>query len=164
MYQPKFIINQQILKNIGVVEACKEVITTAPLVPAWRKQFQSEAQARTIYYGTHLEGNDLSFVQAQKVIEGKTIVARGRDIQEIINYRNVLKYLDKQKFSSYSEKKLKKIHKLVVNRILEDEKAGKYRNTQVVVKEGRTGKVIFSPPSAVEIPFQLEDFFIWLTT
>ncbi|HUV46731.1 MAG TPA: hypothetical protein VMW29_01220, partial [Candidatus Bathyarchaeia archaeon] len=61
MYTPKFIINQQVLKNIGVIEACKEVITTAPLIPAWEKQFQSEAETRTIHYATHLEGNDLSF-------------------------------------------------------------------------------------------------------
>jgi len=168
MYVPKFTINQQILKNIGVIEACKEVITTAPLVPAWEKKFQSEAQARTIHYGTHLEGNDLSFTQARKVMEGEKIIAKERDIQEVINYRNVLKYLDKlEKVESqfkYTEKTLKKIHRLVIERILEPERAGKYRKTQVVVKEGRSGKVVFSPPRAIEVPFQLEDFFTWLNS
>jgi len=169
VYTPKFIINQQVLKNIGVIEACKEVITTAPLIPAWEKQFQSEAETRTIHYATHLEGNDLSFSQAREVIEGKKIVARGRDIQEVINYRNVLKYLerlDKQrkKGFGYTQQILKKIHKLVVARILEEYRIGKYRRTQVVVKEGKTGKVIFNPPKAIEVPFQLDDFFSWLNS
>jgi Fic family protein len=177
MYTPKFTINQQILKNIGVIEACKEVITTAPLIPAWEKQFQSEAEVRTIHYGTHLEGNDLSLNQAREVIEGRKIVARGRDIQEVINYRNVLKYLDKLDKKSegkdqtrgksslaYSIKTLRKIHSLVVKKILDEERAGKLRKTQVVVKDSRSGKVIFSPPKALEVPFQLEDFFGWLNS
>jgi len=39
---------------------------------------------------------------------------------------------------------------------------GKYRQTQVVVKDGFTGAVTFRPPPAVEVPFLLEDFFAWL--
>ena len=165
MYTPKFTINQQILKNIGVIEACKEVITTAPLIPAWEKQFQSDAKVRTIYYGTHLEGNDLSLIQARKVIEGRKILAKGRDIQEVINYRNVLKYLDKLDRKSerkdeekgksglnYGVRTLQKIHSLVVEKILEKQKNGKLRKTQVVVKDSRSGKVIFSPPKALEVP------------
>jgi Fic family protein len=175
MYTPKFTINQQILKNIGLIEASKEVITTAPLIPAWEKKFQSEAQARTIHYGTHLEGNDLSFTQARKVMEGEKIVAQERDIQEVINYRNVLKHLDKlgekhqgdrrdkeDKEFIYTEETLKKIHKLVVDRVLDENRAGKYRKTKVVVKEGKSGQVVFTPPPAVEVPFQIEDFFSWL--
>lgn len=172
MFSPDFTINQNILKNIGAIEASKEVITTAPLIPAWEKKFQSEAKARTIHYGTHLEGNDLSFTQARKIMEGKKIIAKERDIQEVINYRNVLKHLDKlgepasdgKKLFIYTEKTLKKIHKLIVNRILEKDRTGKYRRTQVVVKEGKSGKVVFSPPPAVEVPFQLEDFLIWLNS
>lgn len=162
------------MKNIGVIEACKEVITTAPLIPAWEKQFQSDAQVRTIHYGTHLEGNDLSLNQAREVIEGKTVLAKGRDIQEVINYRNVLKYLDKLDKKSgqkegkskphYSSRILQKIHSLVVEKILEADRAGKLRKTQVVVKDSHSGKVIFSPPKALEVPFQLEDFFSWLNS
>jgi len=47
---------------------------------------------------------------------------------------------------------------------LEKGRAGKYRKTKVTVKESRTGKVIFTPPPAIEIPFQLEDFFFWLNS
>ena len=35
MYQPQFTITNKILKNIGVIEASKEVIENSPLVPAW---------------------------------------------------------------------------------------------------------------------------------
>ncbi len=91
MYQPKFSISNKILKNIGQIEAAKEVIENAPLVPYYEKQFQSDAIVRTVHHGTHIEGNDLSLDQTRKVLEGKEIVGRERDIQEVINYRNVMK-------------------------------------------------------------------------
>ena len=52
MYQPKFVITNKILKNIGAIEAAKEVIENAPLVPYYEKQFQSEAIARMVHHST----------------------------------------------------------------------------------------------------------------
>lgn len=169
MFSPKFTITQKILKNIGIIEACKEVITEAPLIPVWEVEFQKEAAARMVHYGTHLEGNKLSFSQAKKVMEGEKVVAKERDIQEVINYRNVIKYLEKleekgKKGVEYTQSLLRKLHRLTVTRILEKGRSGKYRKTKVVVKEGRTGKVIFTPPPSIEVSFQIEDFFDWLNS
>ena len=50
MYSPKYIISNKILKNIGVIEASKEVVENAPLVPSYEKQFQTDAIARTIHH------------------------------------------------------------------------------------------------------------------
>ena len=60
MFSPIFTINNQILKNIGILEASKAIIDEAPLIPAYEKQFQQEAIIRTVHYGTRIEGNDLS--------------------------------------------------------------------------------------------------------
>jgi Fic family protein len=169
MHQPKFTISSDILKNIGTIEACKEVVNTAPLVPAWEKQFQSDARARAIHFGTHLEGNDLSLTQAKKVIEGKKVTAHDRDVWEVINYRNVLKFIDKlgkrdkDKFL-YTQKVLKKIHKITVEKILDEEEAGKFRQSKVVIKDSRNGQVVFTPVPSIEVPFQLDDFFSWLNS
>lgn len=170
MYSPKFTVNQQILKNIGVIEACKEVINTAPLIPAWEKEFQSEAAIRTIHYGTHLEGNYLSFNQAKKVIKGEKIVARDRDVWEVINYRNVLKLIEKlgrekkKKEPRYTQQTLKKIHRLTVNKILKKSACGQYRKSKVIIKNSKTGEVVFTPVPPIEVTFQLEDFFNWLNS
>ena len=94
MYLPKFSITNKILRNIGLVEAGREVIMNAPLVPAYEKKFREEAIVRTVHHGTHIEGNELNFSEAERVLKGQPVVARDRDIQEVINYRNVLNYLD----------------------------------------------------------------------
>jgi Fic family protein len=164
MYQPKYFISNKILKNIGSIEASKEVIENAPLVPSFAKQFQSDAVVRTIHHGTHIEGNDLTLYQTKKILEGQEVYGRARDIQEVINYRNVVQLLDELsvKRGGYEPEMLKDIHKVTVDRIVMPEKVGVFRTTEVVVKEEGSGKVIFQPPPFHEIQYLLEDFFEWL--
>ncbi len=164
MYQPKYVISNKVLKNIGSIEASREVIENAPLVPSFAKQFQSDAQVRTIHHGTHIEGNDLTLYQTKKILEGAEVYGRARDIQEVINYRNVMTLLDELavKRGGYETDMLKDIHKLTVDRIIVPEKVGVFRSTEVVIKEEGTGKVIFQPPPSHEVPFLLDDFIEWL--
>lgn len=166
MYSPKYVISNKILKSIGVIEAGREVIENAPLVPSFEKQFQTDAQVRTIYHGTHIEGNDLTLYQTKKVLEGAEVYARARDIQEVINYRNVMTLLDElvAKRGGYEPEMLTDIHKVTVDRLVAPEKVGVLRLSEVVVKEEGSGKVIFSPPPAVEVPYLIEDFFAWLNS
>ncbi len=164
MYIPRFVITNKILKNVGALEAAKEVIENAPLVPSYEKQFQSDAIVRTVYHGTHIEGNDLTMVQTKKLLEGEQIYGRARDIQEVINYRNVATLLDELavKRGGYEPEMLKEMHRLTVFKIIAEEKIGVFRNTQVVIKEEGTGNVIFEPPGWVEVPYLIEEFFNWL--
>jgi len=166
MYRPKYTISNKILKNIGAVEASKEVIESAPMVPSFEKKFQSDAVIRTVYHGTHIEGNDLSLVQTKKVLEGERIVARARDIQEVINYRNVVTLLDElaDKRGGYDADILLDIHRVTVKKVVSEEKVGVFRTSQVVIKEEGTGKVVFKPPPFVEVPFLMEDFLKWLNS
>lgn len=149
---------------MGKIEACKEVIENAPLVPYYRKKFQSDAIARTVHHGTHIEGNALSFDQTKRVLEGEDIVGRDRDIQEVINYRNVMQLLDEltHKRGGYDSEILKDIHKETVKKLVIDEKVGNFRKVQVIIKEEGSDEVIFRPPPFVEVPYLLNGFFEWL--
>lgn len=176
MYTPKFTITNKILANIGVIEACREVVNNAPLIPAYEKKFRDEAETATIHHGTHIEGNELSFTQAENVLEGKKVVAGERDIQEIINYRRVLDYIDKEVVGEkgergnkgekgeyeYFEKQILKIHGLAMEKILPDDQRGKLRKVQVVLRNAQTGEVVFRPPPAAEVSSLLEEFLEWL--
>lgn len=166
MYSPKFLISHKILRNIGQIEAAKEVIENAPLVPSFEKQFQSDAIVRTVYHGTHIEGNDLTLIQTKKVLEGEEVYGRARDIQEVINYRNVVSLLDQlaAKRGGYDQEMLKDIHRSTVTKLIPDEKVGVFRVSQVVIKEAGTGEIIFQPPPFVEVPYLITDFFDWLNS
>src|SRR6476620_12508802 len=94
MFVANFRITHKMLKNIGIVDASREVIIHSPLIPAWEAKFKKEALERFVHHGTHLEGNPLSEEEVVNVLDGKEVIARDRDIQEVINYRNVMKFID----------------------------------------------------------------------
>lgn len=162
MYQPNFSITNKILKYIGIIEAAKEVIENAPLVPAWEAKFREDALVRTVHHGTHIEGNELTIHEAEKVLAGANIVGRERDIQEVLNYRNVLKFIEEYDKKDISIEMIKHIHELTVHRILPDDAVGVFRKTQVVVKNSQTGEITFRPPPAIEVPFLITSFLQWL--
>lgn len=169
MYIPKFTITSRILKNIGVIEAAREVIENAPLVPAWEARFREEAMIKIVHYGTKIEGNDLSYTDAGKVIAGEQVVARERDVQEVINYRNVIGYLEKIVLEGgeklvYSLEVLLEIHRKVTDKVIGDEDTGKVRKVGVVLRNALTGEIGYKPPPAVEVPYLLDDFLFWLNS
>ncbi len=147
---------------MGIIEAAKEVIENAPLVPAWEAKFREDALVRTVHHGTHIEGNELSFTEAERLLAGAKIVGRDRDIQEVLNYRNVLKFIESYQKPEITEETLKHMHELTVHRILPEEAVGVYRKTQVVVKNSQTGEVTFRPPPPIEVPFLVASFLGWL--
>lgn len=175
MYSPKFTISSKLLREIGLVEGAKAVIENAALLPAWEAKFQEDAQLRTVHYGTHVEGNELNLEEVKKVMEGKEVVARERDIKEVINYRKVLEFLeklvggrgsqgDRGGWGPYKEETLKQLHKLTVAGLVPEEERGKYRSVQVVLRDVLTGEIAHRPAPAVEVPYRIEDFFDWLNT
>ncbi len=174
MYIPKYSITNEILRNIELVGAAREVIDNALLVPAWEAKFKSDAQTRAAHYGTVLEGNDLTLGEARLIVERSVddysgaqmvgVVGRERDIQEVINYRRVTEYLEKSKNPIIQESNLLDIHKLVVEKLVKDEQLGVYRKTEVVLKNSVTGQIGFRPPLNVEVPILMKDFFDWLNS
>ncbi len=168
MYSPKFTITNKILKNIGIIEACREVIDNAPLLPYYERQFRENALVRTVHYGTHIEGNELNLTQAEKVMMGQDVVARERDIQEVINYRKAMELLAEFRIQNsefrIDEGMIKKLHKITVNKILPQEKCGEYRKTKVVIRNNQTGEVSFRPPDAPMVEVQINDLLAFINT
>lgn len=188
VFQPVFKISNRLLKSISQIEAAKSLIDEAPLIPAYEKQFQQEAVVRTVHFGTRIEGNDLTFQEVAKLVDGHDINAAERDIQEVINYRNVTSYLEelwslydagmplpeektmpnfdensKRPFF-YSQTIIKRIHQLTTDKIIPPDQSGRYRHQQVVLKNTRTGEIAHRPPAAVEVSYLVEDFLTWINS
>ena len=180
MYQPKFRITNNLLTYITRIESAKALIDNAPLVPAWEAKFRQDAMSKTVHHGTKIEGNDLTEEQSNRVVRledvrdtseifHKTgIMARERDVQEVINYRNVIKWIDSQEnldFEAvFTKDTLAVIHRFTMERLIDEKYAGNFRDKQVIVKSASQGGVVFRPPVSVEIPFLIDDFFDWIHT
>jgi Fic family protein len=171
-YTPKYSITNTILKNVGAIDSAREVITHAPLVPAWERRFREEARAKIIHHGTHLEGNDLNLNEVEEILSPDTAtqntapVGRDRDIQEVINYRAVMEYLDslvtKEGYVTLNRHILEEIHRLTVKGLLPEGESGHYRSVKVVIRNTTTREITFRPPAPTEVPFFIEELFTWL--
>jgi len=179
MYQPKFEITNHLLTYISSIESAKALIDHSALVPSWEAKFRDEAMTRIVHFGTHIEGNELTVDQASKVVQLKNtsstqtvvdqtgIIARDRDIQEVINYRNVIAWIDQRPAGKRADLNLETLlvlHKLTMQKLLSDEQVATFREKQVIVRGAANGAVVFRPPVSVEIPFLIEDFFLWLNS
>ena len=138
------------------------MIQGAALLPSWEAKFKEDATVRAVHYGTHVEGNELNLEEVRRVMEGQEVVARERDVKEVINYRKVLDYLGQIKNTGYGEGILKQLHKLTVEGIVADDQVGSYRSVGVVLRDVLNGDVVHRPRPGIEVPYQMEDFFAWL--
>ena len=168
MYLPKYSISNKVLRNIGITEAAREIIDRAPLLPYYEKKFQDDALVRSVHHGTHIEGNELNLTQAEKVMMGEEVVARERDVQEVINYRRAMERIGNSDNAAIrklvDEELIKELHKITVDRILQPERTGEYRKTQVVIKNSQTGQVSFRPPLAISVPYLMSDLVAFLNS
>lgn len=180
MYKPNFQITNNLLAYLTSIEAAKALIDHSPLVPSWEAKFRNEALTRTVHFGTKIEGNDLTKEQAQQVVrlqgvvdtkevaKQAKIVARDRDIQEVINYRNVITWIDQQheinKKNFFKVDTFKNIHRLTMKNILDEDEIGHFRKKQVIVRGAQGGEIVFRPPVSVEIPFLIDEFFSWINS
>lgn len=166
MFSPKFTITHNILSNVSKIEAAREVIENSPMVPAWEEKFREDALVRAVHYGTHIEGNDLTLDEAKNVIEGREITARKRDIQEVLNYRQVVDYINREGKSSEAIDKntIFTIHRLTVQKLVPDEQVGRFRTVKVVVRGVETGQVTFTPPPPDEVETQVTQLLEWLNS
>jgi len=149
MFKPNYQITNNLLTYISRIEQAKALIENSPLVPAWENQFRNEAMERTAHYGTKIEGNDLTREQAHQILISDSVnskrasldadvIARERDIQELINYRNVVLWIDRQE-KNYSQKllseeTLKILHTLTMEKLIEDKYLGQLLNLLLMVQ------------------------------
>ncbi len=170
-YTPKYSITNKILTHVGAIDSAREVITHAPLVPAWERRFQTDARTKIIHHGTHLEGNDLNLDEVEEVLDHQpsTIdhslpVGRDRDIQEVINYRTVMDYIDSLSGVPLTRHILQEVHRLTVASLLPEGESGHYRSVKVVIRNTATQEISFRPPSPMDVPFLIDELFDWLSS
>jgi len=166
MYTPKFTITNKILKNIGSIEASKEVIDNAPLLPYFEREFREDAMVRTVHYGTHIEGNELNLSEAEKVLLGQQVAARDRDIQEVINYRKVMEFIDQTPKAQIKidEELVKHLHKLTVEKILVSEQCGVFRKLKSWLKIARPERFLLGRRLRWQCHFKLKIYWSSLIT
>ena len=111
---------------------------------------------KTIHSSLAIEGNKLNEDQVRDIIDGKTVVAPIKEIQEVKNA--IATYNLYPTLNPYSVKDLLKAHGVMMQALVDD--AGRFRRGGVGVFSEQ-GLVHMAPP-AERVPFLMDDLFAWL--
>lgn len=111
---------------------------------------------KTIHSSLAIEGNTLSEDEVRDIIEGKTVVAPIKQIQEVKNA--IATYELYPTLDAFKEKDLLKAHGVMMQALIDH--PGRYRSGGVGVF-GEKGIVHLAPP-AERVPILMSDLFNWL--
>ncbi|HEX7319984.1 MAG TPA: Fic family protein [bacterium] len=166
MFQPNFTYTHNIVSLLSKISAAREVILNSPLIPKWEVELRREAIIRTAHSSTHIEGNNLNLEQVSKLAQGRTITATRKDKQEVLNYLEVLRNIEKiVEGDALSVAHILRTHRQVTKDTLEHpEDCGTFRTRYVVVGNRMTGEIFFRPPKNEEVPGLVENLIGWLNS
>ena len=167
MFNPKYIISPKTLSNMTEIAEIKAVVERSRVLPLNEAQLRRQAILRMAHTSTSIEGNKLAQFEVGKVIAGKTVRASQKDILEVENYYQALKLLDTLSKSKgpITTQEILKLHKVVIEGLVDKEKVGKFRPADVYVLDdlgdGRE-MLRFKAPSAPQLQKLIEDLLMWL--
>lgn len=155
MYIPPFTISAKAINLIAEISAQIERYAIR-LEQEDTLLLRKANRIKTIHSSLAIEGNKLTESEVTDIINGKTIVAPLREIQEV---RNALRaYEAYPSLDAFSSKDLLKAHGLMMEAI--NDEAGSFRKGSVGVFSEE--KLIHMAPPANRVPLLIEDLFEWL--
>lgn len=167
MFEPKFAITPLTLSRIAEIAEIKAAVERSRVLPLNEAQLRRQAILRMAHTSTSIEGNKLAQFEVGKVLEGKAVRANQKDILEVENYYQALKLLDELSKSKgpITKEEVLKLHKVVIDGLVEKEKVGKFRPGDVYVLDdlgdGRE-MLRFKAPDAKVVSRLIEDLLDWL--
>jgi len=150
---------------ISIAES-REVIKRAKILPKQELKLRRQALIRMTHSSTAIEGNKLNINEVEALLARKQIDAPQREIYEVQNYLNVLKYIGKigDEKQSITEKVLLRIHKLVTDKTLPEGQCGQYRKVPVYIVKRSPGlpdEIMYTGPEAKKVPDLCKDLLEW---
>lgn len=167
MLNPKYSITPKTLSNMTEIAEIKAVVERSKVLPLNEAQLRRQAILRMAHTSTSIEGNKLAEFEVGKVLAGKAVRGAQKDILEVENYVKALKLLDEiaKDKKDLSESDILKLHKAVIEGLVEKQKTGIWRPADVYVLDdlGDGREILrFKAPDAKKVPLMIAELIAWL--
>ena len=165
-FAPKFAITNAITRDLTDVERARGFFEAATLSDRWIEQMSEQALLLEAHHTTHIEGTQLTLDQSKILLGGGKVEGASPDeVRELLNYRDafalVSEYLDSG--APVTETLIREVHRQLVDGVRGNEGCpGEYRRVQNAVVNSRTGKTIYTPPAATEVPEPMNQMVQWI--
>jgi Fic family protein len=165
-FQPKFTITNRMTAAITRIERARGFLEAAQLSADWVREMGERALILEAHHATHIEGTRLTLDQAERLWKGEAVPeADPNDTRELLNYRDAFEFVPGCLHSGdpITEGMIREIHRKLVAGVRGGSAApGEYRCLQNYVVNSSTGQVIYTPPSAVDVPVMMSELVKWL--
>jgi len=167
-FKPKFTITNRQTSAITQIERARGFLEAAQLSDDWVRDMGNKALVKEAHHTTHIEGTQLTLDQAERLWRGEAVPeADPDDTRELLNYRSAFEFVSACLDSGdpITEGLIREIHKKLVQGVRGGKAdPGNYRRIQNYVANSSTGEVIYTPPSAVEVPIMMSEMVKWLNS
>ena len=166
MFKPKYTITPKINLSLTEIERVRGFLDAVKIKESWFHKLQKEALLEESHYSTHIEGTNITLNQARKIFAGKKVYGVSIDVQkELKNYRSAMNFVSKYlgKEDPITEGLIREMHKILVKDVRGNKAdPGSYRKIQNYIVNSVTREVIYTPPSAADVPIMMRELVEWL--
>ncbi|MBK8902210.1 MAG: Fic family protein [Anaerolineaceae bacterium] len=161
MFEPNYRISPFLLERIKEITLLVHMLNQRLVSDVVLVQMQAEARAVSTYASTSIEGNPLPLTQVKRLLKSQPKQLRDSE-REVVNYNQVLTWLNADQDKVLTLDLLLKIHAGVVKELLPAHQVGRLRQEPVVVHEPRSGDVVYLPPDHGDVPQLVNDLLAFV--
>ena len=155
-YQPLYTITNRILAYVSSIsEKIGNISATHNLES--KPHLRRNNRIRSIHSSLKIEANSLSLGQVRDVINGKIVLVKQKEIQEVKNAFDAYERI--KEIDPYDIEELKKSHGIMTKYVVDI--SGKFRNSDERFFDDR-GRCIFIAPPPYLVPSLMDDLFNWM--
>ncbi len=143
------------------IEAIRQELSGLIIQPKLLISLRETATLVSTHFSTQIEGNRLTLPEVKAVIKGAKFPGRERDETEVRNHFLAFAFMEQLSASSSAlqEKEIQQLHCLVMTG---KSKTSPYRNQQNVIRDSASGKIVYLPPEAPDVPVLMKELVNWV--
>jgi len=164
-FRPNFRFTKKISDCLARIEESRGLIENLPITASMLEGLRKTSRLISTHYSTKIEGNRLTMEQVEQVLfEKKTIPNRKRDEAEIRGYYKAFDFMERNSEAGrpITERVIQTLHALVMGKENKNVIPSEYRDGQNVIREGSSGKIVYLPPKAHDVPDLIKALIHWI--
>lgn len=156
-YNPPFEVNNKIQALVSEISELAGRVTVSSDFDK-NPRLRRENRIRTVHGSLAIEQNTLSLEQVTAVLNGKTVLAPPKDIEEVKNAFEIYELLDTLDPCNVDD--LLKAHAVMMRGLIDE--AGRFRTKAAGVVDSESGRVIHIGTLPQYVPGLVEDLLLWM--
>jgi Fic family protein len=165
-FAPRFTITNPIAAALTRIERARGFLDAAKLSEEWIRRMGERALVLEAHHTTHIEGTELTLEQSERLLAGQDVPdVDPDDVRELLNYRGAFEFVSGYLGSGgpITEALIREIHERLVEGVHGGVALpGEYRRSQNYVVHSATGRIVYMPPPAPDVPVLMRELVQWL--